>query len=272
MNDLDLDAVLATSVAVAREAGALLMDGFGRAKTIDRKSSAVDWVTQFDTAAEALIGRRLRAAFPDHSLVGEEGLAAQGSLPYTWYIDPLDGTTNFAHGFPVFCVSLALWDGDRPLLGVVYDPVLDECFTAVSGQGAHVTTAEGTAPIHVSAETELISGLLATGYPYDVHTSPADNLTYTRAFAKRAQGLRRAGSAALDVVYVAAGRLDGYWELKVHVWDVAAAIAILLEAGGRVTLLDGRPLRLSPMFDMVASNGHLHQAMLDIIAAAPATA
>lgn len=266
MTDIDLESVLTIAVAVAREAGALLMDGFSSAKTIDRKSSAVDWVTQYDTAAEALIGGRLRAAFPDHSFVGEEGLSAQGSLPYTWYIDPLDGTTNFAHGFPVFCVSLALWSGDEPLLGVVYDPVLDECFTAVRGRGAQVVTSAGTRPIHVTAETELVSSLLATGYPYDVHTSPADNINYTRAFAKQAQGLRRAGSAALDVVYVAAGRLDGYWELKVHVWDVAAAVVIVLEAGGRATLFDGRPIQPERQFNMVASNGHLHQTILDILA------
>lgn len=266
MNDIDLDTVLTTAVAVAREAGALLMDGFGRAKTIDRKSSAVDWVTQYDTAAEALIGQRLRAAFPAHSFVGEEGLSANGSLPYTWYIDPLDGTTNFAHGFPAFCVSLALWSGDEPLLGVIYDPVLDECFTGVRGRGAHLTTPAGTRPIRVTAETYLVSSLLATGYPYDVHTSSDDNINYTRAFAKQAQGLRRAGSAALDVVYVAAGRLDGYWELKVHVWDVAAAVVILQEAGGRATLFDGQPIRPVRQFDMVASNGHLHQRILDILA------
>ncbi|MEZ4518111.1 MAG: inositol monophosphatase family protein [Chloroflexota bacterium] len=121
MTDLDLQHVLNVSVAAAREAGALLMDGFGKSKVINRKSSAVDWVTQFDTAAEALLGDRLRTAFPDHNFVGEEGFSAEGSLPYTWYIDPLDGTTNFAHGFPVFCVSLGLWEGNRPLLGVVYD-------------------------------------------------------------------------------------------------------------------------------------------------------
>lgn len=269
MSDLDLQHVLTIGVAAAREAGALLMDGFGRTKTIDRKSSAVDWVTQFDTASEALLASRLRAAFPDHSFVGEEGLSAQGSQPYTWYIDPLDGTINYAHGFPVFCVSLALWQGDRPLLGIIYDPTRDECFTAIAGRGAEVTTSTGTTALRVTTETDLVSSLLATGYPYDAHTSADDNLNYTRAFTKRAQGLRRAGSAALDVVYVAAGRLDGYWELKVHVWDVAAAIVILLEAGGQATLLDGRPFVLSRQFDMVASNAHLHRQLLDIIAATP---
>lgn len=267
--DLDLRHILEESVAAAREAGALLMEGFGKAKTIASKSSAVDWVTQYDTAAEALLGARLRGAFPDHNFVGEEGLAATGSLPYTWYIDPLDGTTNFAHGYPIFSVSLALWAGDRPLTGVVYDPTRDECFTAITGQGAFLRGRTGETPLAVSGETDLMRCLLATGFPYDVHTSPDDNLNYTISFTKRAQGLRRAGSAALDMVSVAAGRLDGYWELKVHAWDVAAAIVILQEAGGRLTTLDGRPLRLARQMSLVSSNGHIHQQMLDIIAATP---
>lgn len=267
--ELDLHHVLEVSVAAAREAGALLLAGFGQAKNIASKSSAVDWVTQFDTAAEELLGTRLRGAFPDHNFVGEEGLAAQGTLPYTWYIDPLDGTTNFAHDFPFFCVSLALWESDKPLMGVIYDPIMDECFTAITGQGAHVTTVSGPRPLVVTTETSLIRSLLATGFPYDVHSSSDDNLNYTATFTKAAQGLRRAGSAALDMVYVAAGRLDGYWELKVHVWDVAAAIVILQEAGGRVTTLDGQPITLARQFNVVSSNGRIHQQMLDVIAATP---
>lgn len=262
---MDLNYIHDTAVAIAREAGALLLDGFGRDKEIETKSSAVDFVTQYDVAAEQLIARRLRVAFPDHGLVGEEGTAEGDATGLTWIIDPLDGTSNFAHGFPVFCVSLALYDGQRPLVGVVYDPTRDECFTAVAGQGAYLTDAHGTRPLRVSRATELVRSLLATGFPYDVHTSPLDNAAYVARFIKRAFGLRRAGSAALDMAYVAAGRLDGYWEFKVNAWDVAAGIVLVQEAGGTVTLVDGRPLGFARQMHIVASNGLIHELMVDVI-------
>jgi myo-inositol-1(or 4)-monophosphatase len=262
---LDRQQTLDTAVTIAREAGELLMDGFGRAIHIEHKSSAVDWVTQYDRASEELITGRLRAAFPDHALVGEEGTNTGREGGYRWYIDPLDGTTNYAHGFPVFCVSLGLYCDGRPALGVIYDPMLDECFTAIAGKGAYLTSPRGRQRLRVSAETNLVAGLLATGFPYDVHTSPRNNLDYFGAFVLRAQGIRRPGSAALDVAYVAAGRLDGYWEQKVHSWDLSAAILMVQEAGGRVTFLDGRPIELEPRFDVVASNGALHEPMLDVI-------
>ena len=262
---MDLNSILNTATSIAREAGALLMDGFGRDKEIQTKSSAVDFVTQFDVAAETLITSRLRAAFPDHGLVGEEGTDHAGVQPYTWIIDPLDGTSNFAHGFPVFCVSLGLYEAGRPLVGVVYDPTRDECFTAAAGRGAHVTTPRGTRRLHVSAATELVGSLLATGFPYDVHTSSLDNGVYVARFIKRAFGLRRAGSAALDMAYVAAGRLDGYWEFKVNAWDVAGGILLVQEAGGCVTLIDGRPLGFARQMHVVASNGLIHERMLDVI-------
>lgn len=262
---LDRQATLDTAVAVAREAGALLMDGFGREKEIQTKSSSVDFVTQFDLAAEALILARLQAAFPDHGFVGEEGTDEAGTQPYVWYIDPLDGTNNYAHGFPVFCVSLALYEGQRPLVGVVYDPTRDECFTATAGGGAHLLARGGVQPLRVSQETTLALGLLATGFPYDVHTSPLDNGAYVGHFIKRAFGLRRAGSAALDMAYVAAGRLDGYWEFKVSAWDVAAGILLVQEAGGKVSRVDGAPLTLVRKFHILASNGRLHDPMLAVI-------
>lgn len=262
---MDLDYALETAIAAAREAGTLLMDGFGREKAIQTKSSATDWVTQFDLAAEALLLDRLRAAFPDHGFIGEEGTAETGRQPYTWYIDPLDGTSNYSHGFPVFCISLALYQGQQPCVGVIYDPVQEECFSAIVGRGASLTGRHGTKALRVSAATELVSSLLATGFPYDAHTSPLDNAAYVARFVKRAFGLRRAGSAALDMAYVAAGRLDGYWEFKVHAWDVAAGILLVQEAGGRVTDIAGQPLALTPQLHVLASNGHIHEAMLAVI-------
>lgn len=262
---MNLDHVLEIAEATARAAGALLLDGFGREKDIQTKSSAVDFVTQFDLAAEALILERLRAAFPDHSFVGEEGTDEAGSQPYTWHIDPLDGTNNYAHGFPVFCVSLALYEGQRPLVAVIHDPTRDECFKAVAGRGAVVSSPAGVKPLRVSESGSLVNSLLATGFPYDAHTSPLDNGAYVARFIKKAFGLRRAGSAALDMAYVAAGRLDGYWEFKVSAWDVAAGILLVREAGGEVTIIDGRPLELTRQLHILATNGHIHEDMLAVI-------
>ena len=262
---MDLNTILDTATTIARDAGAMLLDGFGREKQVETKSSAVDFVTQFDRAAETLITDRLRAAFPGHGLLGEEGTDESGDQPYTWIIDPLDGTSNYAHGFPVFSVSLALYEGQRPLVGVIYDPTRDECFRAAAGRGATVSSPSGTRPLRVSAATELVGSLLATGFPYDVHTSPLDNAAYVARFIKRAFGLRRAGSAALDMAYVAAGRLDGYWEFKVNAWDVAAGILLVQEAGGCVTLIDGRPLGFARQMHILANNGLVHEAMLDVI-------
>lgn len=262
---MDLQYVVEVAETTARAAGALLMDGFGRDIEINTKSSAIDFVTQYDLAAEALILERLQTAFPDHSLIGEEGTDRTGRQPYTWYIDPLDGTNNFSHGFPVFCVSLALYEGQKPLVGVIYDPTRDECFKAAAGQGAWLTGSGDTRPLHVSAADSLVHGLLATGFPYDVHTSSLDNGAYVVRFIKRAFGLRRAGSAALDLAYVAAGRLDGYWEFKVSPWDVGAGILLVLEAGGSVTAIDGSPLVLADKLHILADNGLLHDEMLAII-------
>jgi myo-inositol-1(or 4)-monophosphatase len=256
---------LEIAVTIAREAGALLMEGFGQETRIEHKSSTLDWVTQYDKASERLIVARLQAAFPEHGVVGEEGTNTGEEDGYRWYIDPLDGTTNYAHGFPVFCVSMGLYHDDDPILGVIYDPVNDECFTAIAGEGAYLSGRLGNKRLQVSTETNLAAGLLATGFPYDVHTSPANNLNYVNLFVRRAQGIRRPGSAALDAAYVAAGRLDGYWELKVYCWDMAAAILLVQEAGGRVSFLNGDPVRLTRRFDVLVSNGPLHRPMLAII-------
>ena len=262
---LDLNKTLETAVNIAREAGALIMEGFWQDNLIKSKSSSIDWVTEYDEAAEKLISKRLRQAFPDHGQVGEEGAQVSGTGEYTWYIDPIDGTTNYAHGFPIFSVSLGLYAGNEPIVGVVLNPYMDECYTAVTGQGAYLTHAGKRRRLQVSQSETLVKSLLGTGFPYDRFDSPQDNIAEVTAFVKRAHGIRRAGSAALDMAYVAAGRFDGYWEYKLHVWDAAAAVLLVQEAGGRVSFMDGRPYAPEARLNLVVSNGRIHQQMLDVL-------
>jgi myo-inositol-1(or 4)-monophosphatase len=265
---MNLHTIHATAVETARAAGALLRDGYGQKPDIQHKSAAGDWVTQFDLAAEALISDRLTRAFPDHAIMAEESGSNHRAGPWRWYVDPLDGTNNFAHGLPAFCVSLALWEATKPRVGVVYDPLRDECFSAIAGQGAWLTTGGARRPLAVSQTAELVYSLVATGFPYDKHTSAVDNIAQTAVFLKRIQGLRRSGAAALDLAYVAAGRLDGYWEQKLNSWDAAAGVLLVQEAGGQVTLLGGEPFALTPKLSLTASNGRIHAAMLATLAAA----
>lgn len=265
---MELKQIEQIAIEIAREAGGLLRQGYGQRKEINSKSSAIDLVTQYDTAAEALIAGRLQTAFPTYRLLGEEG----GEQNHTgssriWYVDPLDGTNNFAHGFPVFCVSLALYDGNQPLVGVIYDPLRDECFHGAAGLGAYLTNASGQRTrLQVGQAATLTESLLATGFPYDRHTSAQDNITQLAAFLKRAQGLRRAGSAALDLAYVAAGRLDGYWEYKLSPWDVAAGVLLVQEASGRVTDVTGHPLVIAAdKLSLIAANDTIHPQMWAIL-------
>lgn len=245
---------------LAREAGALLREGYGRAANIEFKG-VVDLVTEYDRQSEALILSQLRAAYPAHRINAEEsGRSGQAAEAYEWLVDPLDGTVNFAHAVPVFSVSLALTHHGRLVLGVVYDPMRDELFAAEAGQGA---TLNGQR-VRVSAEARLDRALLATGFPYDVRTSPENNFAEFVAFYKRAQGVRRLGSAALDCAYVACGRFDGYWEYKMKAYDIGAGALMVLEAGGQVTTATGDPEFLGRPL-IVASNGHLHAQMLQVL-------
>lgn len=258
------------AISIAREAGALLRTGYGQTKSIEAKSSVIDLVTQYDTEAEALIAKRLNEAFANDAILGEEGhesTSANGN-DRIWLVDPLDGTINFAHGFPAFAVSLALYEADRALVGVVYDPLRDECFHAAAGEGAFLRAGNGEEqPLRVSNSEALVGSLLATGFPYDRHDSMHDNLAQFGAFLKRAQGIRRAGAAALDVAYVAAGRLDGFWEYKLGSWDIAAAVLLVREAGGRTSGMDGAPFQLLPWQHnrLVASNGRIHDEMIELL-------
>ena len=261
---IDLQDTLNHAISIAKEAGNLLKEGFGQQLIIEAKSTAVDWVTQFDKAAEALIVQRLQATFPTHTIVGEENGRLHKQSDYTWYIDPLDGTTNFAHGFPIFAVSLGLCYQDKPILGVIYDPMRDECFYASKDNGAYLNQAQTTIPIHVSATDSLLRALLATGFPYDRSLSERSLATLEK-FLLQTHGIRRQGAAALDLASVAAGRFDGYWEFNLKSWDVTAGIIILQEAGGRVTNFAGEEVLITPQMDLVASNGRLHQQMLQVL-------
>ena len=263
---MDWNAALKTVIETARAAGALLLHGREAAKVIERKSTAIDLVTEYDLAAEKLILARLQAEFPDYPVHAEESGPPEQAGDYAWYVDPLDGTVNFAHSFPVFAVSIALCRAGTPLLGVVYDPNRDETFQALAGAGAWLTQGDaGRRPLRVTQTARLLDSLLATGFAYDNHTSAQDNLAQFGAFLKRTQGIRRAGAASLDLAYVAAGRLDGYWEFKLKNWDVAAGWLLVQEAGGRVTNIQGASLQLDGSPAVVASNGRLHAAMLELL-------
>jgi myo-inositol-1(or 4)-monophosphatase len=250
--------------AIAREAGELLLPYFHRGIKIEYKGDA-DLVTAADRASETLIRERISKQFPSHDVLGEEqGLNDQGG-DYRWYVDPLDGTTNFAHGYPVFCVSMALehraLDGGtreqgRRIAGVVYDPTRDELFTAAQGGGAHLN---GT-PIHVSKAAQLKESLVATGFPsHKRHKNP--NIHFYHQITLRTHGVRRAGSAALDLCNVASGRFDGFWEFNLNPWDTAAGVLIVEEAGGKVSRFDGAPFQIDSR-ETLASNGLVHDALL----------
>jgi myo-inositol-1(or 4)-monophosphatase len=255
------DDLLALAIGLAREAGALQRERYETALTIDTKSAAVDLVTEVDRGCEALIVEALEAKRPRDGILGEEGSEREpNGSAWRWIVDPLDGTTNYAHGYPRFCVSIGVeCDGVREL-GVVYDPLMNELYHAARAAGAF----RNDRPIRVSGEDRLDRSLLATGFAYDRRSSEVDNLDHFAAFLKSARALRRDGSAALDLCYVASGRLDGYWELKLQPWDVAAGYLVLEEAGGRASDFSG-DLADGSGTQVVASNGRIHDSMLRIL-------
>ncbi len=248
------------AIEAARDAGRILRDNYGKVQTIKFKGE-VDIVTEVDEASERLIRSRIQENFPDHQILGEEGGATDSGSksPYRWIIDPLDGTTNFAHGYPFFCVSIGLEVDGVSRLGVVYTPVFDEMFVAELGAGAFLNGARMT----VSPTDALIRSLLSTGFNYD-RDLVRQNLPHWEQFLFGTQALRRDGSAALNLCFVAAGRFDGYWEIGLKPWDAAAGVLMVREAGGRVTGFSGDAHRLTDL-NLVASNGNLHQAMLDVL-------
>lgn len=261
---------LETVIDIAHEAGDLIRSNFGAAGQVDYKG-AVNPVTETDRAAEAIIVSRLRAAFPQHRLHGEESGGSQGhaerlAIPEPiWLVDPLDGTNNFAHGFPHCGVSIGLLAGGLIQVGVVYDPLRDEMFWARRGEGAYCNGAE----IHVSAVEPLSAAFLATGFPYSRRVAADNNSRVLDSFLRRSQGVRRAGSAALDLAYVACGRFDGFWEPGLSPWDVAAGLLLVEEAGGRFSNFTGGHDRVIAEGEVVVSNGKIHDDMLVVLREGP---
>ena len=262
------DRILETAIDIVREAGAVVRQGFGKVRQLGFKG-AVDPVTETDTAAEALIISRLRTAFPAYHILGEESGGSEWNVPGSlWLVDPLDGTNNFAHGFPQFAVSVGLMVDGELHIGVIYDPLRDEMFAGERGRGA---TLNGT-PIHVTGVARLADAFLATGFPYTRRIAADNNTQRLDHFLRRSQGVRRAGSAALDLAYVACGRFDGFWESYLHPWDLAAGGLLVLEAGGCFTDYAGGTANLFSGKEVLASNGLIHDEMLRVIrdgAAAP---
>jgi myo-inositol-1(or 4)-monophosphatase len=254
--------------AIAREAGAILREFFAKGVETEYKGD-VDLVTVADRTSEKLIRERLAAAFPEHGIFGEEGTRDRLDGEFRWYVDPLDGTTNFAHGFPQFCVSLGLEqrpvglapEADGTLVAaVIYDPLRDELFAAERGRGARLNGR----PLRVSRTPVLAESLLATGFPsHKRHLNP--NIHFYQEFTLRSHGVRRAGSAALDLAYVAAGRLDGFWEFNLNPWDTAAGILLVEEAGGRVTDFAGGHFHLDSR-EVLASNGRIDGELRSLFA------
>ena len=263
---MDLQIIHDHIIVLARQAGKIIMEYFDMPIQQSTKSNAADIVTTADKATEALIVSALCKHYPDHHIMGEEG-GGQGadasSSTYFWYVDPIDGTTNFASKIPHFSTSIALADGDlNPLVGVVYDPNRDELFSAIKGGGAWC---DGE-PIHVTDATELSQAVLASGFPYKKWTDPDNNLAEWGRFVVRTRGMRRSGSAALDACYVGAGRFDGYWERYINAWDIMAGALIVEEAGGKLSNYKGEtPSHYLDQQEIVMSNGHLHPAMIDLL-------
>jgi myo-inositol-1(or 4)-monophosphatase len=250
---------LSAAVETAQEAGKILLEEFARPPHITYKGD-VDIVTQADRRSEQCIVARLEKYFPGHAIAAEEGTGQESASRFRWHVDPLDGTTNFAHGYPCFCVSIGLAEGDTLLAGVVFNPVSGEMFAAARGEGA---TLNGT-KIHVSKIPTLATSLLVTGFPAQKrHSNP--NIHYYWDFTLRSHGVRRDGSAALDLASVAAGRLEGFWEFGLKPWDTAAGILLVEEAGGRVSEFDGAPYKLGGR-SILATNGLVHEDMQRVAA------
>ena len=254
-------AEMEVAVAAARAAGHFIMGYWNREIEIEYKGE-VDLVSHVDRGAEELILGHLRASFPDDCIIGEEGGEFVNESSRIWFVDPLDGTTNFAHGVPHFCVSIGLVIAGEASLGVVYEPTRDFLFVGDIDYGA---TLNGR-PIHVSKTETLDRSLMATGFPYDRRTSPDNNMDRAGLIIRHCQGLRRAGAAALDLAYVSAGWLDGYWEDKLHPWDVAAGVALVSAAGGRVSDFLGQAINVSDG-RCVATNGLIHPELLAYVQA-----
>lgn len=256
---------------LARSAGEILRQGFVRRPGIEDRlqvdyKGEIDPVTEIDRRSETYLLGEIKHRYPGHHIVSEESGETHGDDCCRWYIDPLDGTVNYAHGVPIFTVSIGYSEGGLLKLGVVYDPIQDECFSARRGEGAWLNGQ----PIRVSHASDLNHSLLVTGFPYDIRTNPQNNLDNYAVFALRTQGVRRLGSAALDLCYVAAGRFDGFWELRLNPWDIAAGGLIAREAGAIVTDLQGGEDFLSAPHSLIAATPGIHATILSLLSNSPA--
>lgn len=258
---MSLQACLQVATRAALRAGKLQAAHMGRPRTVDTKRSAIDLVTEIDKASERLISKAITTKFPGHGYQGEEGANVNPDSPYRWIVDPLDGTTNFVHGVPVFGISIGLLHHGTIVLGVIHDPTQREMFSAVKGRGAWLNGRR----LRVSRVRRLEGSLLSTGFSVKFRKDPTRYLEWFAAFQSRTHAVRRMGSTALSLAYVAAGRQDGFYEQDLWPWDIAAGLLLVEEAGGRVSDFQGRPLNLEDG-RVVASNGHLHRAMLNVIA------
>ena len=246
--------------SLAREAGEIIRAGFHQHNQIELKGE-IDLVTETDKQSESFLLGAIADKFPTHRVISEETGGREGSDEHVWYLDPLDGTTNFAHGLPIFSVSIAYGKVGTPTLGVVYNPISDEMFSAEKGKG---TWLNGS-PIKASSTTKLSQSLLVTGFPYDRFKNPDNNLSHFNKFTLQVQGIRRLGSAALDLCNVACGRVDGYWEVRLEPWDLAAGTLIAREAGAIVSKTDGNPDMLTAPYSVTAANPDLYNEMLKVL-------
>ena len=250
-----------TAIQAARQGGAILQDYAKKGFTVHSKGEVINLVTEADLHSEKAIIQLIQTTFPEHQILSEEqGLQNIPQHPIKWIIDPLDGTVNFAHGFPMYNVSIGVEYAGTCVIGVIYDPTRDELFLAQQGCGA---TLNGT-PIHVSTKPKLAEALLVTGFAYDIHTATDNNLKEFCAFTVRAGGMRRTGTAAIDLCYIACGRLDGFWELQLKPWDTAAGKVIVEEAGGKITNFGGEPYSIYGS-TVLATNGYIHSEMVEIL-------
>jgi myo-inositol-1(or 4)-monophosphatase len=256
---MQLDDCQELAIRAVRDSGAIQREWLGKEKKIEFKGE-INLVTEVDRICEQRIIEIIKEVFPDHNILTEETPMPQLPSPYRWIIDPLDGTTNYAHGYPCFCTSVALELEGEVVLGAVYDPLLEELFTAQQGKGAFLNGEQ----ISVSATKQLTNALICTGFPYDLRESPVNNVSHFNNFIMQARAVRRDGSAALDLCYVAMGRFDGFWELKLNPWDVAAGKLLVEEAGGVVTDFGGGPVDIYGQ-ETLASNGRIHEEMIEVL-------
>jgi len=257
---------LAAAIEAALRAGAIQRARYGQRISVEHKG-VLDLVTEVDRACEDAILDVLRSRFPDHDVVAEETASARTGSRHVWFVDPLDGTTNFAHGYPFFCASVALAVDGTVVAAAIHDPLRDELFSAERGSGAHLNGRR----LAVSGAGDLLSSMLVTGFPYDLRDDVEGALRLFRRFIAEARAIRRDGAAALDLAYLAAGRIDGFWEEKLKPWDMMAGKLLVEEAGGRVTRFDGSPT-LARADEVLASNGRIHDAMLAVVRGAPPAA